>query len=83
MPRTTAGDLNELPREVPGAGSYRPVYREGESNPCPGCGRAQWLVGRFSAECAFCRTALPLKEGSTRHAYAHRDERPAFFTRGA
>jgi hypothetical protein len=37
-------------------------YRVGqESVPvCPGCGRTHWLVGRSTAECAFCATALPL-----------------------
>jgi hypothetical protein len=35
-------------------------------NHCPGCGRIQWLIGRVSAECAFCGTALPLAEASMR-----------------
>lgn len=35
-------------------------YRENEVNHCPGCGRCQWLVGRLTAECAFCSTAVPL-----------------------
>lgn len=68
--------------QIPGAGSYRPVYREGEVNDCPGCGRSHWWVGRYSSECAFCGTALPLQEGSTRGAYAH-DKEPVFFTRGS
>lgn len=38
---------------------YLPLYRERELNHCPGCGRTQWIVGRVSAECAFCATALP------------------------
>jgi hypothetical protein len=29
---------------------------------CPGCGRSNWHVGRATAECAFCATALPLPE---------------------
>lgn len=37
-----------------------PVYREGSTNHCPGCGRAHWHVGRITAECAFCETALPI-----------------------
>lgn len=65
---------------VPGAGGYRPVYRESSVNHCPGCGRTHWHVGRYSAECAFCATALPLQEGSTRRAWPHED-RPVFFTR--
>jgi hypothetical protein len=38
------------------------VYRAEETNRCPGCGRAQWHVGRVTAECAFCETAIPLAE---------------------
>lgn len=29
-------------------------------NHCPGCGRTSWIIGRFSAECGFCKTALAL-----------------------
>ena len=29
-------------------------------------GRTHWLIGRMSAECAFCGTALPLREASNR-----------------
>lgn len=28
--------------------------------PCPACGQNQWLVGRVTAECAACSTALSL-----------------------
>ena len=42
-----------------GRRGYHAVYRPNESNRCPGCGRAHWHVGRFSAECGFCGTALP------------------------
>jgi len=45
---------------------YHAVYREHAINHCPGCGRTHWLIGRVSAECAFCSTALPLAEASTR-----------------
>jgi hypothetical protein len=31
-------------------------------NHCPGCGRTHWYVGRLSAECGFCSTALPLAD---------------------
>jgi hypothetical protein len=37
-----------------------PLYRQGEINRCPGCGRTQWRVGRITAECAFCGTALQI-----------------------
>jgi hypothetical protein len=38
---------------------YRVLYRPGGSNVCPGCGGTHWHVGRSSAECASCCTALP------------------------
>ena len=46
----------------PNARGYHAVYRHDEVNHCPGCGRTHWLIGRVSAECAFCSTALPLME---------------------
>ncbi len=46
-----------------GRSGYRPVYRAEEINHCPGCGKSQWMVGRVTAECAFCSTALPINEG--------------------
>jgi hypothetical protein len=50
----------------PNARGYHAVYREGEVNHCPGCGRTHWIIGRVSAECAFCSTALPLTEAYNR-----------------
>lgn len=50
----------------PAGRGYHAVYRENEVNHCPGCGRTHWLIGRVSAECAFCTTALPLAEASMR-----------------
>ena len=44
------------------ARGHHVVYRTNESNRCPGCGRAQWYVGRITAECGFCGTAVPLAE---------------------
>ena len=44
------------------------VYRANESNHCPGCGRSQWYIGRMSAECGFCGTAVPLAEASVLEA---------------
>src|SRR4051794_32136167 len=38
------------------------VYRANETNHCPGCGRHHWYIGRVSAECGFCGTAVPLAE---------------------
>ena len=50
----------------PSARGYHAVYRENEANHCPGCGRTHWYLGRLSAECAFCGTALPLQEAYRR-----------------
>lgn len=44
---------------------YRVAYRRDEPNHCPGCGNAQWIIGRMTAECAFCATALPINNGGT------------------
>ncbi|MDP9163853.1 MAG: hypothetical protein M3N06_07155 [Pseudomonadota bacterium] len=60
----TLGDLRMA--HDPGARGYHAVYREHEVNHCPGCGRTHWHIGRMSAECAFCSTALPLAEASMR-----------------
>jgi hypothetical protein len=46
----------------PAARGYQLVYRPGEANQCPGCGRSHWHVGRISAECGFCGTALALAD---------------------
>ena len=43
----------------PSRRGYRVVYRQHETNHCPGCGRSHWYLGRFSAECGFCATAVP------------------------
>lgn len=50
----------------PSARGYSVAYRAGQTNFCPGCGRSHWYVGRVSAECGFCATALPLVEATTR-----------------
>lgn len=60
----TLGDLR-MSHDPAGRG-YHAVYREQQVNHCPGCGRTHWLIGRMSAECAFCSTALPLAEASMR-----------------
>ena len=46
----------------PARRGYGILYRRQETNHCPGCGRSHWYVGRISAECGFCSTALPLAE---------------------
>ncbi len=60
---------------------YSAIYRENATNRCPGCGRTNWFVGRVSAECAFCATALPLQEASSHSASpVHTsNNRPVFF----
>ena len=53
----------------PAGRGYHAVYHEHEVNHCPGCGRTHWIIGRISAECAFCATALPLAEASMRSSH--------------
>ena len=58
------------------AGGFRFIYRDDQSNHCPSCGRQHWIVGRVTAECAFCETALPL-DHIRGHGYS-----PRFVTSG-
>jgi hypothetical protein len=44
---------------------YRLAYWPQEVNHCAGCGGSHWLVGRLTAECAFCGSALPLVGGGS------------------
>ncbi|EMD84068.1 hypothetical protein [Pacificimonas flava] len=53
------------PTVDPNGRGYRILYRQGETNYCPGCGHANWYIGRHAAECAFCATVLPL--GASTH----------------
>lgn len=67
------------------ARGHHVVYRANESNRCPGCGRAQWYVGRMTAECGFCGTAVALAEaewsgGGRAEAPANGDLRTALRT---
>lgn len=51
---------------------YSVIYRHGYVNHCPGCGRSHWWVGRVSAECAFCDTAIPFdrpREAPDQHPF--------------
>lgn len=59
------------------ARGYHAVYREHETNHCPGCGRVHWIIGRLTAECAFCATALPLGDGMNQ-----REPKPFVVSRG-
>ncbi len=46
---------------MPGpAGALVLTYRPGLPNLCPGCHSTHWHVGRITAECAHCGTALPI-----------------------
>lgn len=63
-----SSDLNKLSifekadRIDVAARGHHVVYRSNETNRCPGCGRANWYVGRITAECSFCGTAIVLAE---------------------
>lgn len=52
---------------------FRPIYHRNSVNHCPGCNGTQWYIGRVSAECAFCGTALPLQEVITKEARPSRN----------
>jgi hypothetical protein len=62
------GEVPVSPSTDPGQRGYFAVYRENETNHCPGCGRSQWLLGRVAAECAFCATAIPFDLSSSRES---------------
>lgn len=52
------------PMQPLAARGYSVSYIMGEVNRCPGCGRSHWHIGRVTAECAFCYTAVPLREAN-------------------
>ncbi len=57
-------DAQASPTEIepPGSrirGIQLPYWPDG-INHCPGCGKTSWIIGRFSAECSFCTTALAM-----------------------
>ncbi len=39
---------------------YQVLFWRDQVNRCPGCGHSQWHVGRITAECGICSTALPI-----------------------
>lgn len=54
---------------------YSLSYHGGIVNHCPGCAGTHWLVGRMTAQCARCETALPLAqiaESATRPLFVSR-----------
>ena len=50
----------------PAKRGYWVAYHPGETNRCPGCGHSHWYVGRLSAECGLCGTALPILDTGMR-----------------
>jgi len=50
------------PASILGRRGHHVVYRADETNRCPGCGRSNWYIGRTTAECGFCGTAITLAE---------------------
>jgi len=46
---------------------YVIVYHADTVNHCPSCGKSHWWVGRITAQCAFCATALPLANRGSRN----------------
>jgi len=48
----------------PAARGYHVSYRGDGTDRCPGCGRQHFYVGRVSAECGFCGTAIPLPDAA-------------------
>jgi hypothetical protein len=65
------------PERLTSERGFRPLYHEDTVNHCPGCGKTHWHIGRTTAECAFCDTALPLALSSSRPV------EPMFWFRGS
>jgi len=42
------------------AAKITPVFTQGRDNACPSCNARSWHVGRQTAECAACGTALAI-----------------------
>ena len=66
------------PLRQSGMRGYQFLYHRGAVNHCPGCGRTHWYVGRVSAECGFCETAVPLAEAVTGAGSHSRNRRDTF-----
>jgi len=56
---------------------FRPLYHADSVNHCPACNRTHWHIGRATAECAFCETAIPLAISSLQPM------KPLFWFRGS
>ena len=84
MTRTEFSGAEAAHPHDPQQRGYCVVYHEDEVNHCPGCGRTHWHIGRVSAECAFCTTALPLAAATSRGGGTHsRGHRPIVFEEAA
>lgn len=57
--------------------SFAQLYHSDTVNHCPACGHTHWHIGRSTAECAFCDTALPLA------ASMSQPNEPMFWFRGS
>jgi hypothetical protein len=82
MLRSIIGAQDESFAHDPAGRGYCVMYRENQVNHCPGCGRTHWYVGRISAECGFCSTALPLAEATVGAGTHIRNQRPIFLAAG-
>lgn len=61
----------------PSRRGFQILYHSGEVNRCPGCSHTHWYIGRLSAECGFCGTALALAETARTGAGLFVSSRPA------
>lgn len=64
-----------VPVPLPVGQHYALHYHSGIVNHCPACSGTQWFVGRTTAQCARCESALPLAQ------IAETPMRPLFITR--
>ena len=55
-------DMTTFARAAGATAGHALLYRNGVVNHCPACDCTNWLVGRTSAQCARCETALPLAQ---------------------
>jgi len=75
---TSTADQPSILVSQPQQRGYQFLYHRGAVNHCPACGRTHWYVGRVSAECGFCETAVPLAEAVTGAGTHSRNRREAF-----
>jgi len=65
-------ETSRRPALDPARRGFLMLYHPGEVNRCPGCGRTHWFVGRLSAECGFCGTAVALADTGMTGTGLHR-----------